>query len=110
MLGSIGFDLCPVKSDMAQLNKPSFLAQSESLHKKVGKGFEVPLPEITYGVMVGMSVCRNHSEGNVLDSFLLDLTGTGDPCAVSVEKKGSHHPGFVRGLSPAIALVGGIYF
>jgi len=84
MLGSMGFDLCPIKSDMAKLNESCFLAEPEGLHKKIGKGFEVAPPEITYGVMVGMPVCRNHSAGNVLVSFLLNLTGTGNPGAVGV--------------------------
>jgi hypothetical protein len=58
---------------MAQLNKPCFLAQSEGLQKKAGKSLDMPLPEIAYGVMIGMSVCRNHPEGNVLVSRFIKL-------------------------------------
>jgi hypothetical protein len=69
------------------------------LHKKTGKSFEVALPELTDGVMIGMPVCRYHPEGDILVGSLLDLAGTGNPSAVSIEQKGRHHPGFVGGLS-----------
>src|SRR5208283_155977 len=105
VLGGIGFDLCSIKSHMAELNKACFLAEPEGLQEQIGKCFKMSLPELAYGVMIGMPICRNHSERNVLVSLLLDLSGTGNPGAVSVQKKCAHHPGFIRGLAPAIALV-----
>jgi hypothetical protein len=59
--------------------------------------------------MIGVPVCRYHPEGDILLGSVLDLAGTGNARAISVEKKGGHHPRFVWWLSPAVSFVGGVY-
>jgi hypothetical protein len=79
------------------------------LHKKTGKSFDVALPELTDGVMIGAPVCRYHPKGDILEGFLLYLAGTGNARAISIEEKGGHHPRFVWWLTPAVSQVGSVY-
>jgi len=50
--------------------------------------FPLPHPPVAHSFVIG----SNYSKGNFLVRFVLDLTKTGDASAVSVEKKGGHHP------------------
>ncbi len=84
MLRRIGPDLRFIRTNMAKINEPCFLAEPEDLHKKAGKSFEVALSGLTDGVMIGVHVCRKHPKGDILVGPLLNLARTGNARAVSV--------------------------
>jgi len=93
---------------MPKLYQSIFLAQPKDLNKEIGKSLQVAFPELTDGVMVGVTIGCNHPEGYVFMRSFLDFTRTGNAYAVGVQEKAHHHPRIIRRL-PSLIAVGVVY-